>query len=189
LKRKIIQGKQERNIINEIIVKEKFDEIFKQVGLDFDEDIFRSRRPSITIKEMKDGKSLNIRNLSTGMKTFLIIKTLLMNGTLQSNGTIILDEPEIHLHPEWQLLFAELIVLIQKNFEMHILLNTHSPYFLRAIQVYSAKHEIADRCKFYLSGIDESYASIRDVTNDIEQIYRKLAFPFQKLDDERWGDD
>ena len=60
------------------------------------------------------------------MKTFLIIKTLLINDVIQSNGTIILDEPEIHLHPEWQLLFAELIVLIQKEFGMHILLNTHT---------------------------------------------------------------
>ena len=48
-----------------------------------------------------------------------------------------LDEPEIHLHPAWQVIFAELIVLIQKEFNMHILLNTHSPYFLNAIEIYA----------------------------------------------------
>lgn len=48
---------------------------------------------------------------------------------------------------KWQLLFAELIVLIQKEFNLHVLLNTHSPYFLRVIQVYSAQYEAADKCK------------------------------------------
>lgn len=71
------------------------------------------------------------------MKSFIIIKTLLQNGSIDENGIIILDEPEIHLHPEWQLKFAEIIVLLQKEFGLNILLNTHSPYFLNAIEVYS----------------------------------------------------
>lgn len=80
---------------------------------------------------------LDIVNISTGMKSFIIIKTLLQNGSIDENGIIILDEPEIHLHPEWQLKFAEIIVLLQKEFGLNILLNTHSPYFLNAIEVYS----------------------------------------------------
>ena len=59
-------------------------------------------------------RALSVKNLSTGLKTFVILKTLLTNGTIETNGTVILDEPEIHLHPEWQLLFAELIVLLNK---------------------------------------------------------------------------
>ena len=68
-------------------------------------------------------------NLSTGMKNFVILKQLLQNGSIDENGIVILDEPEIHLHPEWQLKFAEIIVLLQIEFGVHVLLNTHSPYF------------------------------------------------------------
>ena len=132
------------------------------------------------------GKSIYVRNLSTGLKTFVVLKMLLKNGILEYDGTIILDEPEIHLHPEWQLLFAEIIVLIQKEFGMHILLNTHSPYFLRAIQVYSAKYAIADKCKYYLSEVKDEQAYILDVTDEIEKIYQKLSRPLQQLEDERW---
>lgn len=92
---------------------------------------------------------MNVRNLSTGLKTFVILKMLLTSGVIERNGTIILDEPEIHLHPEWQLLFAELIVLIQKEFGVHVLLNTHSPYFLNAIEVYTVKYGVDDKCKYY----------------------------------------
>ena len=96
-----------------------------------------------------------------------------------------MDEPEIHLHPEWQLLFAELIVLIQKEFGVHVLLNTHSPYFLNAIEVYAAKYEIADRCKYYLASIKENGSVIKDVSDHTEEIYSKLARPLQVLENER----
>ena len=113
-----------------------------------------------------------------------------MNETIQQNGTIILDEPEIHLHPEWQLIFAELIVLLQKEFEMHILLNTHSPYFLEAIEVYSDFHGVADKCKYYLAeNIDENNSVITDTTDNTEPIYKKLARPFQELENVRYSHD
>ena len=116
----------------------------------------------------------------------MILKQLLLSGAIEYNGTIILDEPEIHLHPDWQLVFAELIVLLHKEFGMHVLLNTHSPYFLRAIQVYSAKHGVADRCKYYLAEMVETYAVIEDVSDDIDKIYQKLSAPLQELEDARW---
>ena len=114
---------------------------------------------------------------------------LIENGALEDNGVMIFDEPEIHLHPEWQLVLAELIVLIQKEFDMHILVNTHSPYFLRAIQVYSTKHETSDRCNYYLAeNIADNMADIRNVNGNTNEIYKLLYHPFQQLDDEPYYD-
>lgn len=137
-----------------------------------------------------DNKPLEFVNVSAGLKTFIILKTLILNGHIKERGCIVLDEPEIHLHPEWQLVFAELIVLLQKTFNLHILLNTHSPYFLRAIQVYSVKHEIADRCNYYLAenDLENNMAFIRNVNNDTNVIYKLLYAPFQQLDDEIYYD-
>ena len=128
-------------------------------------------------------KLLDARNLSSGLKTFAIIKHLLMNGTIEDRGTVILDEPEIHLHPEWQIVFAELIVMLQKEFDLHILLNTHSPYFLNAIQVYSQKHGVADACRYYQAVSNGCSSCIEDVSDNVEKIYEKLAAPFQLLED------
>ena len=136
--------------------------------------------------KLQDG--LEVVNLSTGMKNFVILKQLLLNGQIDENGIVILDEPEIHLHPEWQLKFAEIIVLIQKEFGIHILLNTHSPYFLNAIEVYADKYGIADKCSYYLTEGKGDRTEIEDVSENIERIYAKLARPLQDLENLRYRD-
>ena len=139
---------------------------------------------------MSDAKqNIDVKNISTGLKTFIIIKTLLKNGEIGENSTLILDEPEIHLHPEWQIVFAEIIVLLQKEFNMNILINTHSPYFLEAIEVYSEKYKIDMICKYYLAENSGNISTISDVTKSTELIYKKLAKPFQTLENVRFSDD
>ena len=188
-----IKFKNSINIIDEIVVNNRLDKIYEKINLVCDGDIIKNNSNPLSsdfgYKKINTDKYIDLKNLSTGLKTFVILKMLLLNGILVNNGTIILDEPEIHLHPEWQLLFAEIIVLIHKEFNMHILLNTHSPYFLRAIQVYSSKHNVADKCKYYLSENKGDIANIFDVTDDIEKIYEKLSRPLQRMEDERWQDE
>lgn len=189
LKYKLFTSKKESNVIDEIVVNNKFEKIYNKINEVCDGNIVKARKSGWGYKKANTDKILDIRNLSTGLKTFIILKTLLTNGTIEFNGTIILDEPEIHLHPEWQLLFAELIVLMQKEFGVHILLNTHSPYFLNAIEVYAAKHGVSDRCKYYLVQMDGESSKIEDVSYNIEKIYSKLARPLQELENERYRND
>lgn len=174
------------NTVKKMYINEKLEKIYKKLN--------SVASGKITIKNLdvyyKDSKiEINAKNLSTGLKTFAIIKMLLQNGTLEENGTIILDEPEIHLHPEWQLKFAELIVLLQREFGMHILLTTHSPYFLNAIEVFSERHKIDDKCKYYVAENEGNSSIIKDVTGNTREIYRKLARPIQDLENIRYSSD
>lgn len=169
----------EENIIKDIIIKEKLEKVYEKLN-----DIMNGKFVKKNLGNVfyqKNKYEFNIKNLSMGLKTFAILKILLENNSLKEKGTIILDEPEIHLHPEWQVLFAELIVLLQKEFEMHILLTTHSPYFLKAIQVFSRKYEIFDKCKYYIGEIDGEESTIIDTTDNLENIFYKLTIPFENL--------
>ena len=70
------------------------------------------------------------------------------------------------------------------------MLNTHSPYFLKAIEVFSAKYEIADKCKYYLAQTQiDDISTIVDVTSTPEKIYQLLARPLQNLENVRYEDD
>ena len=178
-----------KEALHEIITSKKLNMVFEKLNTVCPGKIVRKSNDSCAYMENGASPMIDIVNVSTGLKTFAIIKTLLLNGCLEENGTLILDEPEIHLHPEWQLIFAELIVLIQKEFNMHILINTHSPYFVDAIEVYSQMHGIASKCKFYLAENTGAMSAITDVSENIERIYKKFARPLQNLENERYSDD
>ena len=179
LKYKLIQKK--GSLVDEIILNSKLEKFYLKLNELFEGDIILSNRGNYVYRRKNKGNELNLINLSAGLKSFAVLKMLFINNTLQENGTIILDEPEIHLHPEWQIKFAELIVLLQKEFKMHILLTTHSPYFLKAIQVYSKKYEISDKCKYYMSELDGEQAILVDKTNKTDDLFYKLAISFENL--------
>jgi predicted ATP-dependent endonuclease of OLD family len=71
-----------------------------------------------------------------GIKGFGLIQLLLKNNQLNSRTLLIIDEPEIHLHPNWQVLYAEILVLLSKKLEIPILLTSHSPYFIEALKLF-----------------------------------------------------
>ena len=96
---------------------------------------------------------------------------------MQDKDVIVLDEPEIHLHPEWQLLYAEIIVLLQKKFNFHIIVTTHSAHFMEALELYSKKYKIAERCNYYLASLQEEGAIFKNVTDNISEIYRQMVDP------------
>ncbi len=167
--------------VDEILTKQKLENIFKKINNVSKFKLIKRTTHSYSVSLDDSDNVLPISNVSTGIKTFLIIKTLLSNGSIKENGTIILDEPEVHLHPEWQLAFAEIIVLLHKEFNLHVLLTTHSPYFLNAIETFSKLYEIENKCNYYLARNEGNVSFIDDVTNDTEQIYKLLHKPFQTL--------
>ena len=137
-------------LVEQIVASKKLSRVYDMISTVCSGD-FIKKDGEFVYREKADGEMLNVSNLSAGLKTFVIIKTLLLNGSIESGTVILLDEPEIHLHPEWQLLLAEIIVLLHKEFDLYVLLNTHSHYFLDAIEVYSKKHGVSDVCQYYLS--------------------------------------
>ena len=177
------------NNVEKIAISKKLENIYNRLNIVCPGNMVESNKNTNDFSYRFNNKELDIKNLSAGLKTFVILKTLLEKGILEENGVIILDEPEIHLHPAWQVIFAELIVLIQKEFNMHILLNSHSPYFLNAIEIYAEKHNIKEKCNFYSAYLSEQFSEFKDVTDNIEEIYYKLARPFQDLENERYSDD
>ena len=195
--------KNHRNALKKYLKKEKIDNIYTQKNIEEELNMILKSLNDIIDGELKidewmeelfyiqnyTEEELDIKSISTGIKTFAIIKILLQNGTLKKYGTIILDEPEIHLHPEWQLKFAELIVLLQKEFGMHILLTTHSPYFVSAIEVFSEKYKVDDKCKYYVAENNGNSSVIRDITGNTREIYKKMARPLQDLENIRYDSD
>lgn len=168
-----------------VMAKDKLEDIYNMLGDIIDGEFIENKVGEYYLKLNNYDKPINIKNLSTGLKSFALIKRLLENGSLKEKDVLILDEPEIHLHPEWQLIYAQMIVLLQKEFDLTMIITTHSPYFLDAIDVFTTKYKISDRVNYYLSENDGEVSYLSDVTDNIDAIYKKLSDPLQRLENIR----
>lgn len=178
----------DNNITTGILKEERLEKIYSLINGLAKGDIVYDPIDGVRYKEVSDedgeiNTTLSFSNISAGLKSFILLKELILNDTIKDNGTIIFDEPEIHLHPEWQIKLAELIVLLQREYGMHIVLTTHSPYFLYALEVFSTKHGIASKTNYYFSIRNKNNIEVRNVNKNLEIIYSALNKPFQHLED------
>ena len=100
-----------------------------------------------------------------GMGSIQIILLLLRLATLARkykglNLIVLLEEPEQNLHPALQSKLADLVYSINKDFRVRFIIETHSEYLVRHIQVLSAQifKEGTDETPFkviYLTGNKE----------------------------------
>ena len=128
------------------------------------------------------------QNVSTGVKAMAVLEYAVRTGALRKNDVLVLDEPEINLHPEWQIVYARTLVLLQKTYQLKILITTHSPYFLRAIECFSDLYGVMDLLNVYsVSRNSERKHIIEDVMQSeygMSGLYEKLSAPFDQLQEE-----
>lgn len=105
------------------------------VGLDISSD-------SITIKAQKNGYYINSSQMSDGEKGLLalvgdITRRLIqlnpdIENPLEGRGIVLIDEGDLHLHPNWQ---RKLVPGLVKTFpNIQFIITTHSPQMLSQIE-------------------------------------------------------
>ena len=95
---------------------------------------------------------------------------------------LIWDEPEIHLHPEWQIVFCRIIIELVAN-GIPIVVSSHSPYFVQALRYFASAKGIEKDVKYYLAeeSDDEMLSNVREVTNDLNRVFSLLAAPLRDI--------
>ncbi|KAF3978185.1 MAG: ATP-binding protein [Methylococcales symbiont of Iophon sp. n. MRB-2018] len=121
----------------------------------------------------KNKESHSITNVASGIKSFGILQMLLSVDFLDERTLIVLDEPEVHLHPNWQLKYAEIITLLVKK-DFNVLVTTHSPYMIEALEKYSEQYEVG--ANFYLA--EDGVIKSENNNNTLIKTFKKLSEPF-----------
>ena len=130
-----------------------------------------------------NSSKLNVKNLASGSKAFAILKILLEKGFINDKTILVLDEPEVHLHPQWQNKFAELLVLLVKELKVKMVLTTHSPNFLLALETFEKKYELNELFSAYVAECTLTNGSIiKEITENLEKAYTHLARPYLEMD-------
>lgn len=131
-----------------------------------------------------DGKVFDLAECATGIKSFSIMQMLLKNLFLGGNTLMILDEPETHLHSQWIVEYANLIVLLHKRLGVKFFITSHSTDMVSAIRYISEKEKCINSVSFYLAEQvgTESY-SYKYLKDDIEPIFESFNKSYDKLDE------
>jgi len=151
--------KNRNKIIGEVIDKvcDEINSIFsimdlevKLIGLSEDEDTKPVFKNSL-------GKEFDINGLSSGEKQ-LFLRGLSLKFLEANNSIILIDEPEISLHPEWQ----QKIIKVYENIGVNnqLIIATHSPHIVGDVKAEQLRILIKDKngvSLFDNDKIDETY--------------------------------
>lgn len=155
------------------------------------------RKPRLHMAVDKHGKTLNVTQLSQGEKSLMALvgdiarRLAMMNPGLENplhgDGIVLIDEIDMHLHPQWQ---RSIIQRLQTTFpNCQFVLTTHSPLVIsdvKDILVYSINDgELVDLPSLY--GQDANNVLLQHMDTDYrnEDVNEAVARALDAIQDNR----
>ncbi len=131
-----------------------------------------------------DNKSFDLLEVASGIQAISILQFLLKNGSINKYTLICIDEPEIHLHPQWIVEYARILVLIHKKIGARFLIASHHAEFISAIKYICLKEEVQNNCNFYVTELSSKkfQYNFKHLGLNIEQIFSNFNIAFNKID-------
>ena len=117
-----------KEITNKVV--NEINSIFDILELDVKLKGFSKDEKTMPIFENSAGEEFDINDLSSGEKQ-LFLRTLSIKMLEPKNSIILIDEPELSLHPKWQQRIIEVYKKIGENNQ--IIIATHSPHILGSV--------------------------------------------------------
>lgn len=132
----------------------------------------------------KDGLTIRLEDTATGFKSFSYIMRLLENGYIDDKTLLMIDEPEAHLHPQWIVEFAHILVLLNKELGTKVMVASHNPDMVMAIQAIAKKENVLDNTHFYMAKEAENRFTYEyeDLGQDVEGVFRSFNVAYQKIE-------
>ena len=135
------------------------------------------------LRYISNDRQINIRlsEVATGFKTFSYLQRLLENGYLNEETLLMIDEPEAHLHPQWIVEFARMLVLLNKTLGLKIMIASHNPDMVSDI---AEKEGILPHTHFYVAQQcpDNKHKFIyKALGNEISEIFESFNIALDRI--------
>ena len=146
----------------ELTTSQAMDKVFKEIN-----EIFEILELDVKVSTISEngnspvfvnfaGEKFDINELSSGEKQ-LFLRTLAIKMLEPENSIIMIDEPELSLHPKWQSMIVSVYQKIGKNNQ--IILATHSPHILGSVEKENIKVLYKDNSEIKIKNGEELYNS------------------------------
>lgn len=105
-----------------------------------------------------NNREVRTKNMGSGLS--YLISILIMCLSLEEHETLIIENPEIHLHPKAQSRLIEFFIFISKA-NRQLIIETHSDHIFNGIRAGIATGEIkSDEVSINFLSLDERYCTI-----------------------------
>ena len=129
-----------------------------------------------------DFGSISLRRASSGEQCLLVIM-LGIAGNIRDNSIVLIDEPEISLHPSWQENFMPLLIESFSNYKAcHFIIATHSPQITSGLGSTNCfvtsltKNEIYEASCFRQKSSDFQLAELFGAPGRMNEYISRIAF-------------
>ena len=142
------------------------------------------------IYQRNDGQTFDLSQSATGVQAFAFLQLLLKKGLINDRSLIIIDEPEAHLHPQWIVEYAKVLVELNKKTKARFFIATHSTDMVSALRYISEKEDTLDHLSYYRavpSDADAYTYDYQDMGTDIEPIFESFNKSYELI--EKYGTD
>jgi len=138
-----------------------------------------------TYTRSTDDLKIGLNESATGIKSFAVLQMMLNKGLLNDRTLLIIDEPETHLHPQWIVEYARIIILLNKKLGVKIMIASHNPDMISAIRYISERESVLDTVCFYLAEkiADSELYNYQKLETDIEPIFESFNIALDRIAD------
>ena len=125
-----------------------------------------SNQYAVWLKRHKASPEVLITDMGIGVSQ--VLPVLVLCYYVPEGSTIILEQPELHLHPSVQAGLADVFIDVIKNRNVQILLESHSEHLLRRLQRRLAEEQIGkDDIALYFCENEEGESTLTRLETDM----------------------
>lgn len=128
----------------------------------------------------QDGHKIPLALTAMGISNIGLIELLIRNNIIRRGSFLIIDEPEAHLHPKWQVVLMDVLYKIARA-GANVIVATHSIDMVKKVELLlktddDAQDYVALNPMPYTSGVAD-----KSELEKVDQILQQLSSPFYEM--------
>lgn len=127
-----------------------------------------------------DGVSTSLSLTAMGVSNLGLIDLLIRNNIIKPGSFLIIDEPEAHIHPKWQVVFMELLYKMAKA-GANVIIATHSLDMIKKLELIAKQEPDAEELISVHKMPSSELKTDATLKEKIEEVLEDLSTPFYQM--------
>lgn len=142
---------------------------FVDAAIELYEKVFRIPLVS-SVSLKKYDEMIKISDLSSGELSFGLRSIDLLDKVIE-NSIVLIDEPEVHLHPKWIKSYVSLLDDLFSNVKSHFIITTHSPMLVN--NVYASNLVVLRRDANFIKQIK---VNVNPFAKELDELLKEVFY-------------